>query len=194
VVRKHFRHDHSRVLRQPSRSNGGIAEHIAARIAESGETVDLRHVDAVRILDGYDTVVFGAPVYDQCWPPEADQFITANREALAVRPLWLFGVGAFGDTKRVIGPLTHKEPNSIADVRAALHPHDYRVFQGVVREQQWPYWSRGLYHALGGRFGDHRDWPVIDAWAEQIAASLSPARPATPSGPVPPATRSTLSI
>lgn len=150
----------------------GIAERIAARIADSGEAVDLRHVNAVRTLDGYDAVVFGVPVYDQSWPPEADQFVAANGDALAGRPLWLFSVGAFGDTKRLIGPLTHDEPQNIAKVRAALHPRDYRVFQGVIRKPQWPFWSRVLYHAFGGRFGDHRDWPVIDAWADQIAAAL----------------------
>jgi hypothetical protein len=29
-------------------------------------------------------------------------------------------------------------------------------------------------------FGDHRDWPVIDAWAEQIALTLHGPRSATP--------------
>jgi menaquinone-dependent protoporphyrinogen oxidase len=158
----------------------GIAERISARIADSGEAVDLRHVGAVGALDGYDTVVFGAPVYDQSWPPEADRFVAANRDDLAVRALWLFSVGSFGDTKRLIGPLTHKEPRCIAEVRAALHPREYRVFQGVIRKQQWPFWSRVLYRAFGGRFGDHRDWPVIDAWAEHIVAALSASRAPTP--------------
>lgn len=154
----------------------GIAERIAAQIAAGGEAVDLRHVDAVRAIDGYDTVVFGAPVYDQCWPPEADRFVAANRDGLAVRPLWLFSVGSFGDTKRFIGAVTHKEPKNIAEVRAALHPREYRVFQGVIQKHQWPFWSRVLYHAFGGRFGDHRDWPAIDAWANHIAANLPASR------------------
>jgi menaquinone-dependent protoporphyrinogen oxidase len=158
----------------------GIAERIAARIADSGEAVDLRHVDAVRTFDGYDMVVFGAPVYDQFWPPEADRFVAANRDALASRPLWLFSVGSLGDTKCLIGPLTHKEPKNIAEARAALHPRDYRVFKGVIRKQQWPFWSRVLYHAFGGRFGDHRDWPVIDAWADQMSAALPAPRAPTP--------------
>jgi menaquinone-dependent protoporphyrinogen oxidase len=117
-------------------------------------------------------VVFGAPVYDQSWPPEADQFITRHRDALAERPIWLFSVGAFGDTKRLIGPLTHKEPKRVAETRSVLHARDYRVFQGVIRKHQWPFWSRMLFHAFGGRFGDHRDWLVIDAWADQIALAL----------------------
>lgn len=149
-----------------------IAERIAARIADSGQAVDLRHVDSVHTLDGFDAVVFGAPVYDQSWPPEADRFVAENRDALAVRPLWLFSVGSFGDTRRLIGPLTRREPKNIAEVRAALHPRGYRVFQGVIRRHQWPFWSRVVYHAFGGRFGDHRDWPVIEAWADQITAGI----------------------
>lgn len=151
----------------------GIAARIAERIANSDIAVELLQVDAVRSLDGYDAVVFGAPVYDQSWPPEAEQFVTQHGDALAARPLWLFSVGSFGDTKRVIGPLTHKEPRRIAEVRSLVGPRDYRVFQGVIQKHQWPFWSRVLFHAFGGRFGDHRDWPVIDAWADQIAVALA---------------------
>lgn len=151
----------------------GIAARVATRLADAGVDAELRHVDAVQALDAYEAVVFGAPVYDQSWPPEADRFVDAYRDALAVRPLWLFSVGAFGDTKHLIGPMTHKEPNRIAEVRAALHPREYRVFQGVIQQHQWPFWSRVFFHAFGGRFGDHRNWPVIDAWADGIARSLA---------------------
>lgn len=149
-----------------------IAAHMAARIADAGTAVDLRHVDQVESLDGYDAVVIGAPVYDQSWPPEADQFVDRHRDALAARPVWLFSVGSFGDTKRLIGPLTHKEPKRIAEVRSAVQPREYRVFEGVIRKHQWPFWSRVLFHAFGGRFGDHRDWPGIDAWADEIALAV----------------------
>jgi menaquinone-dependent protoporphyrinogen oxidase len=130
-------------------------------------------VDEVEVLDDYDAVVFGAPVYDQSWPPEANDFVAEYREALSARPLWLFSVGAFGDTKRLIGPLTHKEPSGIAGIRADLRPREYRVFQGVIRKHQWPFWSRLFFHAFGGRFGDHREWDTIDAWADRIAAALT---------------------
>ena len=91
----------------------GIAARIATRLVDSGASVDLRRVDEVETLDAYDAVVLGAPVYDQSWPPEANAFVARNRDALAARPLWLFSVGSFGDTKRLIGPLTHKEPKGI---------------------------------------------------------------------------------
>lgn len=156
-------------------SRHGATEEIAARIAwriAEDTAVDLRQVDAVQSFDAYDAVVFGAPVYDQAWPPEADRFVDRHRDVLAARPLWLFSVGSFGDTKPLIGPLTHKEPKRITEVRSALRPLEYRVFQGVIRKHQWQFWSRVLFHAFGGRFGDRRDWPEIEAWAGQIALSL----------------------
>ena len=150
----------------------GIAARVAERLAHAGAAVDLRQVDAVQSVDSYEAVVFGAPVYDQSWPPEADRFVDRHRDALAARPLWLFSVGSFGDTKRLIGPVTHKEPKRITEVRSAVRPREYRVFQGVIHKHQWPFWSRVLFHAFGGRFGDHRDWPVIETWADQIALAI----------------------
>ena len=161
-------------------ATAGIAAHIAGQLADSGAVVRLRGVDDVETLDAYEAVVFGAPVYDQSWPPEADRFVARHRDALAARPLWLFSVGSFGDTKRLIGRLTHKEPKRIAEICAAIRPREYRVFRGVIHKDQWPFWSRSLFHAFGGRFGDHREWPVIDAWANQIACALRTVRSATP--------------
>lgn len=120
--------------------------------------------------------MFGAPVYDQSWRPEADRFVERHRDPLAARPLWLFSVGALGDTRRLIGPVRLKEPKRIAAVRSAMSPREYRVFQGVIHQHQWPFWSRVLFHAFGGRLGDHRDWPAIEAWADRIALELGASR------------------
>ena len=153
-------------------ATAGIAARIATRLRDSGAAVDLRSVEEVETLDRYDAVVLGAPVYDQSWPPEANAFVSRNRDALAARPLWLFSVGAFGDTKRWIGPMTHKEPKGIGEIRADVGAREYRVFRGVIQKHQWPFWSRVFFHAFGGRFGDHRDWPTIDSWADRIAEGL----------------------
>jgi menaquinone-dependent protoporphyrinogen oxidase len=158
-------------------ATAGIAARIATRLVDSGASVDLRLVDEVETLDAYDSVVLGAPVYEQSWPPEANAFVASYRDALAARPLWLFSVGAFGDTKRLIGPLTRKEPKGIEEIRAEIRPIEYRVFQGVIHKHQWPFWSRVFFFTFGGRFGDHRDWPTIDAWAKRIAAASPSLRP-----------------
>ena len=129
-------------------ATAGIAARIVTRLVDSGASVDLRMVDEVETLDPYDAVVLGAPVYDQSWPPEANVFVARNRDALAARPLWLFSVGAFGETKRLIGPLTRKEPKGIERVRAELRAREYRVFQGVIHKHQWPFFSRVFFPPL----------------------------------------------
>jgi menaquinone-dependent protoporphyrinogen oxidase len=153
-------------------STRGVAERVAARLEEHGSRAHVRPVDQLDDMDEYDAVVFGSPVYDGAWLPEAERFVRANVDELAGRQVWLFSVGTFGDRKRVFGPLMKKEPKGIASIRQALHPRDYRVFAGVIDRHQWPLASRLFYRALGGRLGDNRDWPEIDAWAERIAHAL----------------------
>jgi menaquinone-dependent protoporphyrinogen oxidase len=150
-------------------STRAIAEHVAAVLSERGSSVDVKPASEVDTVDGYDVVVFGSAVFNQKWMAAGERFVNENVEALAARAGWLFSVGTFGDTKRVIGPLMRREPTGIRTIEAALHPRDYRVFAGVIDRHQWPFFSRLFYHALGGHLGDNRDWPAIDAWAAEIA-------------------------
>lgn len=64
------------------------------------------------------------------------------------------------------------EPRDIAAIEEAVHPCDCRVFAGAIERRQWPVVSRLFFHMFGGRFGDNRDWPEIDAWAERVARTL----------------------
>lgn len=150
----------------------GIAARMATKIAKSGIDLDLRRVEETDDLIPFDAFLLGAPVYDQAWPEEAEDFVFANFDTLASHPLWLFSVGSFGDTNRILGRLVRKEPRHIRELCAGLEPRDYRVFRGVIEKEQWPFWSRVLFHFFGGRFGDHREWHLIDAWADQIAKAL----------------------
>lgn len=61
-------------------ATAGIAARIASRLADADSTVELRCVDQVETLEDYDAVVFGAPVYDQNWPPEANRFAAEHRK------------------------------------------------------------------------------------------------------------------
>ena len=151
----------------------GVAERIAARLHDGGLAVIVSRVEDIQELPPSCAVVLGSPVYDQRWPPEFDAFVDGHLESLAGRRVWLFSVGTFGDRRRVIGPLMRREPRNIAKVRETVRPVDYRVFAGVILRHQWPLPSRMLFHAFGGRLGDNRDWPAIDAWAEEIARAFS---------------------
>lgn len=153
-----------------------IAERIGGRLSAQGLQVDVRKVDAADDIEPYDAIVFGSPIFGQRWLAEAETWIRRRRGVLSGYPTWLFSVGTFGDDRRGLGPLVRHEPRGSRALREVITPRDYRVFAGVIERDRWPWPSRLLYRACGGRFGDNRAWAEIDGWADSIAGSLRPAR------------------
>lgn len=157
-------------------STRGVAERIANRLGEHGHRVELLSLDQVQDPAGYEAAVLGSAIHDQAWLPRATQFICRNRDALARRPVWLFSVGMPGALGRRWRTLAMTEgPTVIAGFRDAIHPRDHRLFTGVVHPDQLPFFGRVVFRALGGHYGDFRDWKEIDAWAEGIARELTTA-------------------
>jgi hypothetical protein len=94
-----------------------------------------------------------------------------------------------GGASRIEATSVILQASASATTRCALGLDDEQASRVLVRpladlaqrwQNRWPFWSRVFFHAFGGRFGDHRDWPVIDAWAEQIALTLHRLRSAPP--------------
>jgi len=160
----------------------GIADRLAATLRASGRTVDERPVGSVRDLAGYDAFVVGSAAYMGSWLRPATEFVQRNREALAARPLWLFSSGPLGtETTDAKGRdlLTVTEPRQFAEFRTTLNPRDLRVFFGGLDASRLALPMRLARSAPAAQKampeGDFRDWPAIDAWAEDIARELSAA-------------------
>jgi len=149
-----------------------IAERIAATLRARGLEVDVHDLGNLGEIRSYDALVIGSGVYDGSWTPAANAVLRAYARVLAEKPVWLFSVGSFGDSHPVIGHLMRKEPREIEEFERSLHPRDYRVFAGVIDLEHWPAWARLIFKGLGGRSGDNRNWPEIDAWAEEIALGI----------------------
>lgn len=103
-------------------STKGIAERIAARLSDREARVEVRPVGEVEDIDAYDSVILGSAVYGQSWIPDATAFLRRHADELALRRVWLFSVGSFGDTYRGIGRLMNREPRGIAQIQEAVHP------------------------------------------------------------------------
>ncbi len=125
------------------------------------------------------------------WLKEATDFIKRNEAALASRPLWLFSSGPLPGSSAskspddpladALGP--EDGPGSggrkkIAELSAATHPRDHRVFQGAFDPDDPPRaMSERLVRMMPASksilpAGDFRDWDAIEAWAREIAATL----------------------
>ncbi|MGW2830367.1 flavodoxin domain-containing protein [Streptomyces sp. NPDC001286] len=152
-----------------------IAHRIASRMRTEGVEVDVRALEAVADMNGYDAFVVGSAVHDQKWLPEARSFVRQGIAAPGSRPVWLFSVGMPGALRGPWKRLMYKEvPVIEADLAVPFTPRGHRLFSGVIRPEHLSRRGRLMFRLMGCRYGDHRDWSEIDGWAEQIAGALTP--------------------
>lgn len=161
----------------------GIAERIGEVLRARGLDVETRPVTEVGEVTGYDAFVIGSAAYFGSWLKEASAFVRRNQAVLASRPVWLFSSGPTGtETTDAKGRDVREVnvPKEIADFTAAIAPRGHRVFFGAAHLR-----NLGLLGWLlakmpfPGMEGDFRDWPEIQAWAEDIVRELAPASAAT---------------
>ncbi|MEU5715863.1 flavodoxin domain-containing protein [Streptomyces sp. NPDC020403] len=151
-------------------STRSIAEHIAGRLEERGRVrTDVLPVEAVGDPGAYDMFVVGSAVHDMAWLPEARTFVLREAELLERRDLWLFSVGMPGALR---GPwkalISQESDHVVGDLIERLRPRDHRLFSGVIAPEHLSTTGRMRLRAMGLRYGDYRDWPSVDAWAEEI--------------------------
>lgn len=172
-------------------STGTIAERIASRLSENGVDAQARPVDEAGDPSGYDAVVLGSAIHSMAWLPEATRYAKRHAAALAERPVWLFSVSLVGDTGSALpGPIAgrarkmkeRRPPKAAVEVREAVKPRGARSFTGVIEPDHWGRLGRTVFRLLGGKWGDHRDWDDVDAWAHSVAAELAGSARSDPRG------------
>jgi menaquinone-dependent protoporphyrinogen oxidase len=165
----------------------GIAEHIARTLEGTGLDITLRPVKDAGPIDDFDAFVVGSAAYMGGWLGEATTFVRRHRDILAAHPVWLFSSGpTSADAVDAKGrdQLKAAEPKEFEEFARTIQPRDERVFFGAYDPDAAP---AGLAEGLMKRFmrlapaarnalpaGDFRDWPAIEAWAEEIAQELQP--------------------
>jgi menaquinone-dependent protoporphyrinogen oxidase len=155
-------------------STRGIAERIGVRLGEHGLHAEVRSLNEVRNLERYGAAVLGSAIHDQAWLPEAAAFVRGNSEAISSRPVWLFSVGM---TDALAAPLRARaqkaeEAKMAAEIGSGMPLRGHRLFSGVVQPDHLSGRGRFMFRAMGGRYGDLRNWDEIDAWTDEIARQL----------------------
>jgi menaquinone-dependent protoporphyrinogen oxidase len=157
----------------PHGSTRGIAERLAMRLRDGGLFVDCLPIHETESIADYDAVVVGSAIHGQAWLSEASQFLSTHADELIVKPVWLYSVGMPGALPRPLRKFAMREgPKAVAPFVDMVRPRDTRLFSGVVSKQQFPALSRGILRLMGGRYGDFRNWPDIDAWGASIRDDL----------------------
>jgi menaquinone-dependent protoporphyrinogen oxidase len=148
-------------------STKDVAEAVARRLREHGLEADARPVAEVGTLAPYGAIVLGTALYTGRIHRDARRFLRRHHAELAKRPLAVFA----------IGPKTLQADEVTAsraqlDRALAAYP-DVRVgpvaiFGGVVN----PARLRFPFNRMPA--SDARDWHAIGAWADAVAATLTP--------------------
>ena len=164
-------------------STRGVAERIAERLRGHGIVAEPRPMAEIAEVSRYRAIVLGSAIHGGRWLPDARQFVEANSRSLRERPVWLFSVSTVGDQESMFPARIARRLRSMrgqpAELIELVTARGHRNFAGAVSRSDWPATGRAFFRAMGGRYGDHRNWAVIDAWADSIAREMLmiPARP-----------------
>jgi menaquinone-dependent protoporphyrinogen oxidase len=165
-------------------STQAVAEHLGSVLANVGLDADVRCVESVDELEGYDAFVLGSAVHDQKWLPAARVFVHAHAGEWAGHPIWLFSVGMPGALRWPLSMFAMaEEPKLAAQFEGVIDPVGHHLFSGVIAADHLNKTGRLLFRAIGGKYGDYRDRAEIDAWAGQIADALATGEQAEEHGP-----------
>jgi menaquinone-dependent protoporphyrinogen oxidase len=160
-------------------STRGVACRIADRLQQRGIDAEACTVADLLMVSRYEAVILGSAIHGGKWLPAARQFADRNAAQLRERPVWLFSVSTLGDEESMFPPRVakrlramRKETPEVAEMRLLLDPREHRNFAGAIARSHWRATGRAFFRATGGRYGDHRNWAAIEAWADVIAAQL----------------------
>jgi menaquinone-dependent protoporphyrinogen oxidase len=144
-----------------------IALAIAGELRAAGVEPEMREVETIGSLDGYDAAIVGSAVYVGQWMAEAKQFVARYAEQLATIPVWLFSSGPIGDE-----PWPPGDPSGVAETARSIGAREHVVFTGKLDSHTLGFAERLVARAVHAPTGDFRDWEAISAWAREIGATL----------------------
>jgi menaquinone-dependent protoporphyrinogen oxidase len=154
-------------------STAEIAEAIGEVLRESGGLlVDVRSVETVRDLTGYDAVIVGSAVYAGQWQGEAAAFLKQHERDLAQRPTWLFSSGPTGEGDPKTLLKGWELPEALRPVAERIKPRALAVFHGSLESDRLSVLERLIVKGVKAPLGDFRDWQMIQKWASGIAEAL----------------------
>jgi menaquinone-dependent protoporphyrinogen oxidase len=161
-------------------SKHGATDEIAARIGsdlvEHGVDAEVKRLEDVTEIGGYDAFVLGSGIYLGNWLKEARGFVEMHAAELTGRPTWLFASGSIvGD------PPPADDPNALRTGLAerlveTTQAREHKLFAGKLDKSKLGLMEKAAVRGAHAVEGDYRDWQAIDDWAAMIAQELQKTR------------------
>lgn len=158
-------------------STSGVAERIYAVLKDLGENPELKPMNEVSDITGYDAVVAGSAIQANKWLPEAMDFMHRHQTSLSEKPFASFTVCMTLAMKK--GEQYRPTISGwIAPVRALARPVSEGIFAGALNIKKIPDAGDRLKFKLSTLFGvwkegDYRSWHKIEKWAASLPELLN---------------------
>jgi menaquinone-dependent protoporphyrinogen oxidase len=153
-------------------STAEIAEVIGKELRKRAYNADVKPVDSVDSLDGYEGFVIGSALYAGGWMKPAAKFLRANKKLLAGYPVWLFSSGPTGqgDPNEIMDGWTF--PEDLMPAVETINPKEIILFHGSIDLDKLNFAEKMVIKSVKATIGDFRDWLVIRGWARAIDLAL----------------------
>lgn len=158
-------------------TTAGVAEKIGQILRDLGEVAEVKPMNEVTDIPGYDAVVAGSPIQASRWLPEAMEFVRMNQAVLSLKPFATFTLCMMLVMKK--GEDYRPAISEwIAPVRSLVRPVSEGIFPGVLDLKKVPGAADRLKFKLSTLFGvwsegDFRNWYALEKWAAGLPELLN---------------------
>lgn len=161
-------------------ATAGVAEAVGKAMAERGVEVDVRPMQEVVTLSGYDAVVAGSAIQGKAWLPEAMQWVRTHQAELRQKPFAAFLVCLTLAMKNEtqVEKARPMVGEWLAPVRALVPTRSEACFPGALGLAKIPSWKDRMGFQMSVWMGvwdegDFRDWDAIHTWGASLPPKLA---------------------
>jgi menaquinone-dependent protoporphyrinogen oxidase len=157
-----------------SGSTAETAVFIGKKLAEKGMTTEVKPVEKIKSIEGYDAVIIGSAVMMGKLKQSVVKFTEKYKEGLGRVPIALFLVCL---TMAKDTPETRKTASGYLEpLKAIVKPVSEGLFPGRVRYKDMPYPQKLLTFMPAFKKGvpemDAMDWVKTEKWVNEIAGKI----------------------
>jgi menaquinone-dependent protoporphyrinogen oxidase len=148
-----------------------VAELVADVLRGDGLDVDVQPAASVDDVEPYGAVVLGGALYAGRWHRDARHLLHTHRDALAQRPVFVFGMGPLDLEEKSVAGARKQLDHALAKT-PEVEPVAVAIFGGVIHQEDLHFPFNRMPET------DARDPEAIRAWAHDISSVLTAGRPA----------------
>lgn len=147
-------------------STADIAEVIGESIRGEGIQADVMPSKDADVIESYDLVIVGSPVYAGKWLSDATDFLKRNSASLKDKKVAFFAAGLIMNEDTPENRLKMEE--SLKEAKEIVSPFATGFFAGKLEYKKLSFPVRMLVKAMKSSEGDFRDFEKIGEWGRSL--------------------------